>query len=345
MRRSPIAIAITATLAGIMTTGMSLPADAQQASTTAGTAPSATPQASTLDAIEVTGSRIPRAQIEGPAPVTVMTAKDILANGFTSVPDVLRAMTQNGGETQSQQSFSGGDFSPGAQQVDLRGLGPNHTLVLVNGRRIADFPMPFKGRSNFTDISNIPIGHGRTHRSADRQRLGGVRIGCDFRASSTSSSRRRPTAPPSTYRYGATEPGRRRLAKVQRVRRACPTAPSTQVFGVELLDQKPLWAYDRSLQDSTKDAPTENSRIAAPRVPAHPDYYDHVPGSGYPDTCNTLSYLNGGTTYHAARPRYGDYDPAIDDYGPGYYCGSDESIGYGTILSQRKGGELLPGSL
>ncbi|MBO7941818.1 TonB-dependent receptor, partial [Streptomyces sp. S9] len=108
--------------------------------------------------IQVTGSRIPRAQIEGPAPVTVMTAQEIKANGFTSVPDVLRAMTQNGGETQSQQSASGADFSPGAQQVDLRGLGPNHTLVLVNGRRIADFPMPFKGRSNFTDISNIPLG-------------------------------------------------------------------------------------------------------------------------------------------------------------------------------------------
>ena len=30
--------------------------------------------------------------------------------------------------------------------------------MLVNGRRIADFPLPFQGRSNFTDISNLPIG-------------------------------------------------------------------------------------------------------------------------------------------------------------------------------------------
>jgi outer membrane receptor for ferrienterochelin and colicin len=111
-----------------------------------------------LDAVQVTGSRIPRAQVEGPAPITVINAEQIRSSGFTSVPDVLRAMTQNGGETQSQQSSSGADFSPGAQQVDLRGLGPNHTLVLVNGRRIADFPMPFKGRSNFTDVSNIPLG-------------------------------------------------------------------------------------------------------------------------------------------------------------------------------------------
>src|SRR5690606_13724878 len=85
-----------------------------------------------LDTVQVTGSRIPRAQVEGPAPITVVTAEEIKSAGFTSVPDVLRAMTQNGGETQSQQSSSGADFSPGAQQVDLRGLGPNHTLVLVN---------------------------------------------------------------------------------------------------------------------------------------------------------------------------------------------------------------------
>ena len=66
-------------------------------------------------------------------------------------------MTQNSGETQSPQSGSSADFTPGAQKVDLRGLGPNHTLVLINGRRIADFPLPYIGRSNFTDISNIPV--------------------------------------------------------------------------------------------------------------------------------------------------------------------------------------------
>ena len=98
------------------------------------------------------------AQVEGPAPVTVISARDIKEGGFTTTPDVLRAITQNSGETQSQQSASGADFSPGAQQVDLRGLGPNHTLVLVNGRRIADFPLPLNGRSNFTDVGNIPLG-------------------------------------------------------------------------------------------------------------------------------------------------------------------------------------------
>ena len=111
-----------------------------------------------VEALVITGSRIPRAATEGPAPVTVITSDNIRASGFNSVPDVMRSLTQNGGETQTQQSSSGMDWTPGAQQVDLRGLGPNHTLVLVNGRRIADFPLPYNGKSAFTDTSSIPLG-------------------------------------------------------------------------------------------------------------------------------------------------------------------------------------------
>src|SRR5690606_9661227 len=55
-------------------------------------------------------------------------------------------------------SISNSDFTPGAQQVDLRGLGPNHTLVLVNGRRLADFPLSMDGGVSATDISSIPLG-------------------------------------------------------------------------------------------------------------------------------------------------------------------------------------------
>ena len=111
-----------------------------------------------LDAVQVTGSRIPRAQVEGPAPVTVVNAEQIKAAGFTSVPDVLRSLSQNNGYTQGQQNTTGAQSTPGAQAVDLRGLGPNHTLVLINGRRVADFPLPLNGKSNFTDIGNIPLG-------------------------------------------------------------------------------------------------------------------------------------------------------------------------------------------
>ena len=77
-----------------------------------------------LEPIQVTGSRIPRAQVEGPAPISVVTAQEIKASGFTTIPDLLRSLTVNGGATQRQQSAGGAAYSPGAPQVALRGLGP-----------------------------------------------------------------------------------------------------------------------------------------------------------------------------------------------------------------------------
>ena len=82
-----------------MTASIHLALLALAAPTWAQSDPSATQQ---LDTVQVTGSRIARAQVEGPAPITVVTAEEIKAAGFTSVPDVLRAMTQNGVETQIQ---------------------------------------------------------------------------------------------------------------------------------------------------------------------------------------------------------------------------------------------------
>ncbi|MGH6613726.1 TonB-dependent receptor plug domain-containing protein [Sphingomonas sp.] len=282
--------------------------------------------------IVVTGSRIPRALAEGPAPVTVINADAIRANGYTSVADVLRAVTQNGGETQSQQSFSGASFTPGAQQVDLRGLGPNHTLVLVNGRRIADFPLPFQGRSNFTDISNIPLGlldqveilSGSASAIYGSDAMAGV---INFKL------KQKVDGTTIDYRYGLTEHG----GGVSH-RATLTTGWSTDRFhvlgGIEYLNQRPLWAYQRSIQDSTDDNPVNTTarRTFVRYEPIDEVYID--PGNA---VCAGLSSLNGGSTFRASRPRYGQYDDDLGDYGPGYFCGSKTSIGYGTVISQREG--------
>jgi len=277
-------------------------------------------QATTVDEVVVLGSRIPRRiDTEGPAPVTAITADDILRNGYQSVPDVLRAVTQNGGETQSQQSSSGASFTPGAQQVDLRGLGPNHTLVLVNGRRIADFPLPFQGQSNFTDVSNIPVGlierveilSGSASAVYGSDAIAGV---VNFVLKKSADGTR------FDFRTGFTEDGGGESQRLT-VTTGWDRGAFHGVVGVELLNQEPLWAYDREIQDSTKDSPVNTTaRRAFLRFDDVDDYLD--PGAA---TCAALSSLNGGTTYYANRPRYGNF------------CGSDESIGYGTILSERQG--------
>ena len=280
-----------------------------------------------LESVQVTGSRIPRAQIEGPAPVTVMTAQEIKANGFTTVPDVLRAMTQNGGETQSQQSASGADFSPGAQQVDLRGLGPNHTLVLVNGRRIADFPMPFKGRSNFTDISNIPLG------MVDRIEILTGSASAIYGSDAISGVvnfilKDKADGTTVDLRVGDTTRGGGESFNLS-LSSGFSNERFKAIYGAELISQRPLWAYDRKIQDSTQDAPTERSRVAR-RAFLRTNWYDEYLDPGA-DTCTSLAALNNGSTYHAARPGWGV------DGEDGYFCGSDSSIGYGTMISKRRG--------
>ena len=314
MRRNPLLLPIRVALYGSLALASGI-VFAQSTSD-----PSTDPNA-TLETVTVTGSRIPRVQVEGPAPITVITAADIKAGGFGSIPDVLRSVTQNGGETQSQQSSSGADFSPGAQQVDLRGLGPNHTLVLVNGRRIADFPMPFKGRSNFTDISSIPIG------MVDRIEILTGSASAVYGSDAISGVvnfilKKKADGTTLDFRYGDTQHGGGESYKLN-ISTGFSHNDFNLVFGAEIINQKPLWAYDRDIQDSTADAPTTRSQTPR-RTFVRTDYNDDYIDPGE-DVCAGLANLNGGSTIYANRRNYGNF------------CGSRESIGYGTIQSERKG--------
>ncbi|AKU22955.1 TonB-dependent siderophore receptor [Massilia sp. NR 4-1] len=102
----------------------------------------------------VTGSRIPRATLEGPSAVTVITNADLTKQGYKNVFDALTNLNQNSGFVQGEDF--GNTFTPSATTISLRGMGPNHTLVLLNGRRLADFPIAYGGTVNFTNLANIP---------------------------------------------------------------------------------------------------------------------------------------------------------------------------------------------
>ncbi|HET6602966.1 MAG TPA: TonB-dependent receptor plug domain-containing protein, partial [Xanthomonadaceae bacterium] len=85
-----------------------------------------------LDRIEVTGSRIRRSvDFETAQPVLTLTREDIERTGLTSVGDILQKISTNGA-TLNTTFNNGGN---GETRVDLRNLGSNRTLVLVNGRR------------------------------------------------------------------------------------------------------------------------------------------------------------------------------------------------------------------
>lgn len=276
--------------------------------------------------IVVLGSRIPRILSEGPAPVTSISSDDIMRNGYQSVPDLLRAVTQNGGETQSQQSFAGADFTPGAQQVDLRGLGPNHTLVLVNGRRVADFPLPFNGNSNFTDISNIPVGlierveilSGSASAIYGSDAISGV---VNFQLKEKVDGTR------LDFRYGNTQHGGGQSFRLTGVT-GWAKDDFHAVLGVEFLRQQPIWQYQRKRQDSTADNPTTDAPLARRTFLRADEYVYYIdPGKA---RCDALSALNRGSTFYAMRPGRGTFDGT-----DGYFCGSEQSVAYGTMISDR----------
>ncbi|WP_222565595.1 TonB-dependent receptor plug domain-containing protein [Novilysobacter antarcticus] len=90
-------------------------------------------QATTLDRIEVTGSRIKRVDMETAAPITTISRQDIEAAGELSVSDFLRNNVYNSfGSTRESSGSATGSFST----ISLRGLGSAYTLVLLDGRRM-----------------------------------------------------------------------------------------------------------------------------------------------------------------------------------------------------------------
>ena len=85
-----------------------------------------------LAEVVVTGSRIPVEAAGGTTPVTVLEAEDIERGAPDSLGRVLQALPYNTGSPMNTNVNNGGD---GSERVDLRGLGPQRTLLLLNGRR------------------------------------------------------------------------------------------------------------------------------------------------------------------------------------------------------------------
>lgn len=104
----------------------------------------------TLDRIEVTGSRIKRADIEGALPVTVISRQDIEVSGKVSVAELLQNSTFNSfGSVTPASGSSAQSFS----ELSLRGLGGGRTLILIDGRRAPTSPQTGIGQ----DLNSIPL--------------------------------------------------------------------------------------------------------------------------------------------------------------------------------------------
>ena len=93
-------------------------------------------EATTLDRIEVTGSRIPKAEIETAQPIITINRQQIEDQGFATVADILQNLTSAGSPAISRADALASGEDVGGYFIDLRNLGAQRTLILVNGKRL-----------------------------------------------------------------------------------------------------------------------------------------------------------------------------------------------------------------
>ncbi|KAF1708434.1 TonB-dependent receptor plug domain-containing protein [Pseudoxanthomonas sacheonensis] len=275
--------------------------------------------ATELDRILVTGSRIPRAQLETASPVITITAEDIQRQGFRNVSDVLRAQPLATGAVQDNQYA--GSFTSNATTISLLGLSPSFTLILMDGRPLADYPLLYNGQSNFTDLTSIPTAmverieilpgnQSSIYGSAAiagvvniilKKRLDGMQL--DARVGG--------------YSDGGGDNERLQLTGGK----AWDNLDIT--YGLQYSHQDPIYMRQRDFTDTTDDNPNPNLRYGSRTfiiLNGFTGQYDD-PGVG----CDNVAANFDGTTMRDFRP------------GRGFFCGSRAQPGYATLLNEEQG--------
>jgi outer membrane receptor protein involved in Fe transport len=87
----------------------------------------------------------------------VLKREDIQNSGKTTVNELLQTLTVISGGSFSEATNAGNSFAPGTAAVSLRGLGANTTLVLLNGRRVANYGFAQNLNDAFVDLNAIPV--------------------------------------------------------------------------------------------------------------------------------------------------------------------------------------------
>lgn len=108
-------------------------------------------EATELGTLQITGSRISRADVAGATPVLTIERTDIENSGFATVSDFLRSNAFNSFGSIRESS---GNTAQGQAALALRGLGSNRTLILVNGRRLPGSPVQ-DGQSQ--NLNTLPL--------------------------------------------------------------------------------------------------------------------------------------------------------------------------------------------
>ncbi|MFL6593229.1 MAG: TonB-dependent receptor plug domain-containing protein [Luteimonas sp.] len=321
MNRKLLATAVCAAMAGFSAAS----AHAQEAGTAQGTGQDTATdqsqeQSKNLDKIVVTGSRIPRSQLETASPVLTITSDEIRAQGFRNVSDVLRAQPLSTGSVQDNQ-FAG--FTSNATTISLLGLSPSFTLILLDGRPLADYPLLYNGQSNFTDLTSIPTGMvdridilpgNQSSIYGSAAIAGVVNIILKKHIDGTQLD----------VRLGGYTEGGGKNERLQ-LTGGFTTDKLDLTWGLQFSNQDPIYMRQRDFTNTTDDNPNPNLRYGTRTMiilNGFTGLYDD-PGTHCEDP--EIAGLYGGTTFEDFRP------------GRGNFCGSRAQPGFTTLLNKEKG--------
>ena len=302
----------------------------QQQSATADSA-----DAETLDKVVVTGSLIPRSQLETATPVTTITASDIRARGFTSVSDALQKSTFATGGVQGAKSSA--SFTQGAETLSLFGLSPSYVKYLIDGRPMADYPALYNGSDTFNNISGIPIDMverieilpgGQSSLYGSDAIAGVINIILKKRFDGSTLNVRG-----GVYSDGGGNSFRASFGTGF----SGADGRFNSLLGVQFEDRDPIWNYQRDLTKqfnqngySVPTASRDYLVYGYQDIANQGFYYFHYAFPDGADNCSRVTGQFGGTTDQRFRntPTGGDY------------CGSFHSPGYATMLNGKEGGQI-----
>lgn len=111
----------------------------------------AAPATTQLQRVEVTGTAIRRVDAETAVPVTILRAEQLRNEGVTTTAEIMQRVTGNQSIRNSASSV--GSATGGATFADMRGIGANKTLVLLNGRRLGNNAID----GSAVDLNTIPF--------------------------------------------------------------------------------------------------------------------------------------------------------------------------------------------
>ena len=313
IKRSPLALAL---LSGLLLPAFAFAQDANSAA-----------PAKDLDKIVVTGSLIPQSQIETVVPVTVISAKDIQARGFSSLAEVLQKSSFATGGVQNNQTS--GAFTQGAETLSLFGLSASYVKYLVDGRPMANYPGLYNGTDVFNNLSNIPVA------LVDRIEIlpGGQSslYGSDAIAGVVNIILKKGVdGSVLGGRFGGYDQGGGQSARLS-FATSMESADKrwNTLLGVQLEKSRPVWAAQRDLTKRYNATGYSGEQALASR-----NWLVYSPTSSYkfldPANCANVSAGEGGTVTKQARPGFGD----------GYFCGSMFTPGDATLKNRKESAQV-----